>query len=218
MPLPSRVGPVIFVLAGVNGAGKSSVTGERIRGTGLEYFNPDEAARHLRQVNNCSIDDANSLAWQEGRRRLEQAIREHTDFAFESTLSGSTIPGLLVEAARAGFSVLIWYVGLATPEQHIERVRSRVAAGGHDIPEALIRQRWERSRQHVADLIPFVEELKVFDNSADGDPDTGTIPEPRVLLDWRDGKIVAPDPADLADTPAWAKPIIEAALRLNRGN
>jgi predicted ABC-type ATPase len=216
MPLPSRVSPVIFVLAGVNGAGKSSVAGELIRRAGLNYFNPDEAAQQIVQESNCSVEDANSLAWQVGKRKLEEAIRDRVSHAFESTLSGSTIPGLLVEAARAGFRVMIWYVGLATPEQHVERVRRRVAAGGHDIPETLIRQRWNRSRQHVVDLIPFVAELKVFDNSADGNPEVQTKSQPPLLLHWRDGKIIEPDPADLSHAPDWAKPIVETVLGLRR--
>ncbi|MGH8574211.1 MAG: hypothetical protein ACREX8_16790 [Gammaproteobacteria bacterium] len=63
------------------------------------------------------------------------------DFAFETTLGANTIPRLLAEAASQGIEVHVWYAGLSSPELHIERVRSRVRKGGHDIPEADIRRR-----------------------------------------------------------------------------
>jgi hypothetical protein len=88
---------VILVLAGVNGAGKSSLGGAFIRQAGMSYFNPDEAAAKIRSELACSTDEANALAWQEGRRRLETAIRERTSHAFETTLGGKTIPRLLAE-------------------------------------------------------------------------------------------------------------------------
>jgi predicted ABC-type ATPase len=209
-------GPVILVLGGVNGAGKSSIGGERARVVGFDYFNPDERARQIRATLGCSIDEANSLAWAEGKRRLEEAIRGRFSFAFESTLGGRTIPALLVDAARTGFKVLIWFVGLSSPEQHIARVRARVVSGGHDIPEQMIRQRWDASRRNVIDLLPHLAELRVFDNSQERDAASGTIPPPRLLLHWDRGTIVAPSVAKLKKTPEWAKPIVAAALKLQR--
>ena len=208
--------PVIFVLAGVNGAGKSSLGGALVRSAGLEYYNPDEAARRIRRATGCPIDDANSLAWQEGRERLEAAIRGRFSYAFESTLAGKTIPALLVDAAHAEIDILVWFVGLSTPEQHIARVRARVAAGGHDIPEALIRQRWDSSRRNIIHLLQYLTELRIFDNSEEGDPVTGTIPEPRLLLHWSRGAVVAPGFNNLKETPEWAKPIVAHALKLQR--
>lgn len=141
-PVPER--PVIFVLAGVNGAGKSSVAGAGLRAEKLNYL------------------------------------------------------------------------GLSSAEQHIARVRARVAAGGHDIPEAKIRERWDASRRNIIALMPGLTELKVFDNSEEGDPDAGTIPPPRLLLHWRRGTIVFPGIRGLARTPDWAKPIVARALQLQR--
>src|SRR5436309_1472104 len=100
--------PRIFVLAGVNGAGKSSLGGEIIRRSGLDYFNPDEAARRIQSTIGCTVDEANGLAWAEGKRRLESAIKGRLNHAFESTLAGRTIPALLVDATRAGTEVLVW--------------------------------------------------------------------------------------------------------------
>lgn len=208
--------PVIFVLAGVNGAGKSSIGGVFLRANNRDYYNPDDASRRIRETTGASIDDANAMAWQEGKRRLEVAIDTHSSFAFESTLGGSTIPRLLREAAEGGIQVVIWFVGLSTPEQHIARVKARVLSGGHDIPEEMIRHRWIASLQNVIALMPFLTELRVFDNSQDGDPTEGTIPSPRELLRWISGTIVRPDAATMATTPEWAKPIVTRALKLQR--
>ena len=208
---------VILVLAGVNGAGKSSVGGASLRALDVEYFNPDQAAKRVLETNqSASLDEANAQAWEAGKLRLERAIGTHSSFSFETTLGGNTFPRLLREAAEAGLKVVIWFVGLSTPEQHIARVRARVASGGHDIPEEMIRQRWDSSRRNIIALMPFLTELRVFDNSHEGNPLAGTIPPPRELLYWRDGAIVSPDVHTLAATPEWAKPIIARALKLQR--
>ena len=156
--------------------------------------------------------DANAAAWNEGRELLERAIRERLDFAFETTLGGTTMTSLLALAADAGIEVRLWYVGLQTPELHLERVRRRVAKGGHDIPEAAVRRRYDQSRRNLIRLMSRLTELKVFDNSAEGDPDAGIAPAPQLLLHWRAGKVAAT--AELVETPEWAKPIVAAALKL----
>src|ERR1051326_8223057 len=97
--------PFLFVLAGVNGAGKSSVVGAALRQHGLNYFNPDEAAARIRAESDCSIDDANAKAWMIGKELLERSIRERANHAFETTLGGTTIARLLADAADSGIEV-----------------------------------------------------------------------------------------------------------------
>ncbi len=122
--------------------------GAMFRESGAEYFNPDEAALQFRSANpEMTQGEANSAAWLQGKRLLERAISERLDFAFETTLGGRTIADLLEHALSKKIEVRIWYVGLASPELHIARVRSRVAAGGHDIPEAKIRERYDTAAQ-----------------------------------------------------------------------
>jgi predicted ABC-type ATPase len=208
--------PRIYVLAGVNGAGKSSIAGAAFRASGADYYNPDETARALRAANPAlSQTDANGAAWQQGKRLLERAIAERLDFAFETTLGANTIPTLLVKAAARGTEVHVWYAGLSSPELHIERVRRRVRKGGHDIPEADIRRRYERSRINLVHLLPKLAALRVYDNSADADPAAGKAPAPGLVLHMEHGKILGP--ADLSRTPDWAKPIVAAALKLSQG-
>jgi predicted ABC-type ATPase len=211
--MPAEVRPTITVLAGVNGAGKSSVAGQWIRDGGFDYFNPDEATKRIQVSTQCSLEQANGEAWLEGKNRLQAAIRNRSDFAFESTLAGNTIPALLIEAAKQGFKITVWFVGLSSPEHHLARVRARVAAGGHDIPEAKIRERWNASRRNIIELLPHLTELRVFDNSAERDPVTGLIPPPREVLHWRRGKVIQNEKA----APEWARPIVERALALSTG-
>lgn len=203
----------ITVLAGVNGAGKSSVAGAYIRQAGGDYYNPDELTRSL-HGQNPGLDpaDANSLAWTRGKELLERAIADGGDFVFETTLGANTIPRLLARAAQQGMAVRMFFVGLASVEHHLRRVAARVADGGHDIPEAKVRQRWENSRLNLIGLLPHLAELMVWDNSAEADLSTGA-PAPVLLLQVRAGKIVAPK--NLSATPDWAKPIVAAALKLH---
>lgn len=204
--------PQLHVLAGVNGAGKSSIGGAAVREAGAEYYNPDEAARKVMKANpHLSQMEANGVAWQNGKLMLERAIRERLDFAFETTLGASTMTELLIQAAEAGFAVHVWYAGLASPEQHIERVRTRVRAGGHDIAEADIRRRYQHSRLNLIRLLPYLASLRIFDNSVDADPATGKQPTPRLVLHLERGVVL--NAKDMANTPDWAKPVVAAVLK-----
>jgi predicted ABC-type ATPase len=143
----------IFVLAGVNGAGKSSIGGAALLMRQVPYFNPDIAARTLLDSNpGVALVVANANAWERGRQGLEKALREGLNFAFETTLGANTLPDMLLAGARAGAQIHIWYAGLSSPELHIQRAKERVQAGGHDIPEDKIRARYTSSRANLIRL------------------------------------------------------------------
>jgi predicted ABC-type ATPase len=204
----------IYVIAGVNGAGKSSLAGQAFRQSGADYYNPDEAARRFLAANRFLTQaEANSAAWHQGARLLKRAINERLDFAFETTLGANTMPRLLRQAAEAGFEIYVWYVGLESPELHIARVKSRVARGGHAISEPDIRRRYEHSRLNLIDLLPVIRALRIFDNSAEADPAAGQTPKPVLVLSMEGRRIL--EPKNLSRTPEWAKPIVAAALKLN---
>ena len=203
----------IYVLAGVNGAGKSSIGGAALAARGATFFNPDLAARTLRDANpGLALEDANAEAWTLGRRGLERALAEGLNFAFETTLGGNTMAGLLLAGAQAGARIHVWYAGLASPELHIERVRGRVAVGGHDIPAHKIRERYVGSRANLVKLLPHLASLRVYDNSADAGSGPGTAwrPRPVLLLHMQAGRLVSH--AGLVTIPLWAKPILASAL------
>jgi predicted ABC-type ATPase len=200
-------------LAGTNGAGKSSIAGAMFLAKGVQYFNPDAAAGEIASRNpGISQIEANSAAWQEGKRLLERAIAEKLDFAFETTLGGRTIAGLLEKALAEGIEVCIWYVGLASVQLHIARVKSRVEQGGHAIPEERIRERYVQSRFNLIRLLPKLTELLLYDNSVEADPSAGETPQPKLLLHMVRGKMTRS--CDPFEMPEWAKPIVAAAINL----
>lgn len=203
--------PTLLVLAGVNGAGKSSVAGAAIRSQGLDYYNPDEATTRF-LATGMEPGEANAAAWHYGRRALERAIAQGRNFALETTLGGNTIPALIGKACDS-HDVTLWFVGLDSPERHLARIASRVAAGGHDIPADKVRARWNGARRNLIRLLPGLYELRLYDNSHE-QPDGAAAANPSLLLHWRDRRIVAPAASRFRHTPQWAKPIVEAVGRL----
>jgi predicted ABC-type ATPase len=203
----------IVVLAGVNGAGKSSVAGAAFETYGGTYYNPDLATRSYIEAGLSRVE-ANSRAWRNGVEQLDQAIRTKTNYAFETTLGGRTLTRRLQEAAVSGLRIRVWYVGLSSPEKHIERVRARVLRGGHDIPEDRIRSRWTTSRENLVRLLPSPCELAVFDNTLEARLDEGEIPSPVRLVHMK-ARVVL-DLAPPGAIPSWARPIVAAALKLEQ--
>ena len=200
------------MLAGVNGAGKSSVVGEALRQQGGEYFNPDEVAQKLRRADSAlGQEQANAQAWRLGTAALERAIAERKEFTLETTLGGKTIRDLLIRAADERLEVVVIYVGLDSADRHVARVAARVKQGGHDIPEARSRERYVSSRENLVRLVPHLTELVVWDNSDEGDPAAGVAPRPRRLLHHRRRTIT--EVAPLETIPDWAKPIVMAVKR-----
>lgn len=205
--------PIVYVLAGVNGAGKSSVGGYLLERAGLTWFNPDTFARELLASTGCEQGQANAAAWQEGMRRLDQAAAANANYAFETTLGGRTVPAR-IKAASETHDVLMWFCGLSSPELHLARVKARVAVGGHDIPEGKIRERYPAALANLIALMPCLAHLQVHDNSVEvgiGE----AVPDPVLVAEMKAGKLIWPTDLDsLSSTPDWAKPLLEAALSM----
>ena len=211
--------PVLYVLAGANGAGKSSVGGHLLERNGLTWFNPDTFARELMASTGCDQVTANGYAWHEGMRRLEEAIAKGWNYVFETTLGGKSVTEKILDAAKT-HDIFIWFCGLSSPELHIARVKARVAAGGHPIPEEKIRERYPNVQLNLIRLMPHAAYIKVYDNSAEAAAD-GTVPDPVLVLDMENGQVITPAPDNLEAlqrTPEWTKAILEAALRSGRGS
>lgn len=199
---------MITVIAGVNGAGKSTVAGTFIRSSGGDYFNPDEVARQLKIDDpDLSVDEANSRAWKIGFDQLNRAVNEGCDYNFETTLGGDSICRTLHKAIDKGQEVRIFYCGLDSLELHINRVAVRVAQGGHDIPEEKIRQRWTNSIHNMMGLIPKCSAVSVFDNSVHKDDDG---PRPVCLFSFHENAFGIEPLESIAD---WAKPLASAAIK-----
>lgn len=109
-------------------------------------------------------------------------------------------------------NVVILFVGLASAELHIQRVRERVARGGHDIPEAKIRERFDAARENLLSFIGTRATIRVWDNStqtADGKPAAAS-----EVFRIEKRQLVLPESADPADTINWARPLLAQALKL----
>lgn len=199
---------MITVIAGVNGAGKSSIAGANLRSNGGYYFNPDEVAKDL-MANTPSMpqQEANGKAWKIGYDQLLRAIEEDHDYAFETTLGGNSICQALHDAIDRDRQIRIFFCGLASPELHIQRVKERVAKGGHDIPEARIRERWPNAIFNMIGLIPRCHSVRVFDNSAPADNGK---PSPVCLFSLSNGRFTD---GPVEDMPDWAKPLAVIAMK-----
>lgn len=209
-----RKGPGrIVAVAGTNGAGKSVIAAEMMAAHQLSYFNPDVFAARLIGKGR-SQGEANAIAWRFGYDALRNAVDRNESFGFETTLGGESIARELRRAIDLRREVHIFYVGLSSPELHIQRVRARVGRGGHDIPESKIRERYVKSLANLVDLVGKVTTLQVFDNS---DESRDGVPRARLVFRMKGRRILEPDRTTLLEgSPAWAKPLIAAALRQSR--
>ena len=200
---------MITIIAGINGAGKSSVAAANMDDAGGFCRNPDEVARDLMEADpKLSSVEANARAWKMGRDQLVSAIESGKPYTLETTLGGNSICQLLHEAIDAGRKVRIFFVGLASPELHIARVAARVARGGHDIPEDAIRKRWHGAMRNMMGLIPRCAAIAVVDNSTESDNES--LPQPRRLFSLVGDRFVAM-PVD--PMPDWAKPLASVAIK-----
>ena len=198
---------MITVIAGVNGAGKSSIVGNRIRKSGGDYFNPDEIAKSLiKDTPTLSQTEANSQAWKMGYDKLVDAIAYDKEYIFETTLGGNSIAQRLFEAANKGIQVNILYVGLSSPELHLERIAHRVSKGGHNIPEQKVRERYIGSIHNMMTLLPVCNQIDVFDNSADI---VNSKPGFKKLFSVRNKTIKIIE----NNMPEWAKPLASIGLK-----
>jgi predicted ABC-type ATPase len=161
MPAPK---PTIYLVAGCNGAGKTTFAREFLPSIGvIRFLNADEIARGLSPL------DPSVVAFKAGRLllgELRELIDRHETFALESTLSGRTYVKLLEEAKQRGYAIELHFVWIPDVREAIRRVRQRVIEGGHDVPVDDIRRRFARSIQHLLDdYTSLADRWALWDNS-----------------------------------------------------
>ncbi len=160
--------PDIVVIAGPNGAGKSTLAPALLRDTLKipEYVNADTIAEGLSAF---APEDASFDAGRVMLGRLQDLAEAGKDFSFETTLASRFYAGWLAKLQKKEFRVSLIFLWLDDVGLAIERVRERVRAGGHDIPEETIRRRYERGLRNLFDLyMPVVNVWSVRDTSVSG--------------------------------------------------
>jgi predicted ABC-type ATPase len=128
-----------------------------------EYVNADAIAQGL------SPFRPESVALQSGRlmlRRIHQLSAQNADFAFETTLASRSFAPALQDWKAQGYEISLLFIWLSSPELAIERVKSRVSAGGHPIDPAVIVRRYRKGLRNLVSLyLPLADKWSVFDNS-----------------------------------------------------
>lgn len=154
--------PALTVIAGPNGSGKSTLTSSiRFEGS-ANLIDPDAIARRLDAAEPARVAIP---AAREAILRCRMLLANRASFTLETTLAGHGATGIVRQAGNAGYRTFLIYVSLGDPELHIERVRLRVAQGGHDIPDSDIRRRYWRSLKRAPEALRLADEAVVLDNS-----------------------------------------------------
>ncbi|WP_028323187.1 AAA family ATPase [Desulfatirhabdium butyrativorans] len=155
----------IIIIAGPNGSGKTTFAEEFLPNEAgcLTFVNADLIAAGLAPF------EPERAAFRAGRLMLEEICRHSRkgeSFSFETTLSGRGYAGLIPVWRAEGYIVKLFFLGLASPDLAIARVRQRVREGGHNIPEPVIRRRFDSGLRNFENLYkPLVDEWALYDNS-----------------------------------------------------
>jgi predicted ABC-type ATPase len=159
--------PYLYIIAGCNGAGKTTASYTilpEMLGC-KEFVNSDEIAKGLSPFNADNI----AVAVEASRimyKRIRELIGIRKTFALETTLASRSIAKLLKGAQEKGYYVTLLYFWLNTPDLAVERVKNRVAAGGHNVTEVTIRRRYEAGIHNLFELyMPICDFWMIADNS-----------------------------------------------------
>ena len=145
------------IIGGVNGCGKSSLTGalkaER-SDLGL-LIDVDKLAAQL----GSPVEGGKAAV-----RKIDECLEKGISFTQETTLSGARTERTIRRAKERGYTIRLYYIGLDTMEESLGRIANRVAKGGHDIPKADVERRFSTRFADVLRVLPYCDEARFFDN------------------------------------------------------
>ena len=155
----------LYIISGCNGAGKTTASYTVLPDIlhCKEFVNADEIARGLSPFN------PNSVAIEAGRlmlKRIEYLLERNESFSVETTLATQSYINLVRRAQKKGYKVSVLFFWLNSPDLALLRVAERVAKGGHDIPEMIVRRRYVAGIRNLFSL--FMSEVDywgIYDNS-----------------------------------------------------
>ena len=163
--------PVLLVIAGPNGSGKTTVTGQLKAdhwSDDVEYLNPDDIARDRFGDWNDAAAVLSAAQWTQARR--EELLRLHRSIAFETVFSSQDKVDFVARARSAGYFTRIFFIGTTDPRINASRVAGRVMQGGHSVPIEKIISRYARALANLSAGIALADRVYLYDNSIDGQP------------------------------------------------
>jgi len=159
--------PIIYIIAGPNGAGKTTCAFSIMPDilNCYEYVNADAVAAGLSPFRPLEVSiEAGRLML----KRIKDLAASRVTFAFESTLASKSFAPFLIRCKGLGYSIRLIYIWIHPVELAIERVKRRVASGGHKVPEATVMRRYSRSLNNFIQLYSHLaDSWKFFDNSSE---------------------------------------------------
>jgi len=157
--------PNLYIIAGCNGAGKTTasftVLPEMLDCE--EFINADEIARGLSPFNpdKAAIDAGRLMLL-----KIDKLISTHKDFAFETTLATRSYSNTINKAKESGYTITLVFFWLDSVDLAIERVKTRVLEGGHNIPTVVIKRRYYSGLSNLFSIyIPICDYWMIFNNS-----------------------------------------------------
>lgn len=189
------------LIAGPNGAGKTTFYETFLRNrTDAPFVNPDllakEALGHWSETR-AEAELGQAIA---GARR-KALLASGESLVMESTFSHPSKLELLEEVRQAGYRLIVYHLSVTNADFAVERVADREYMGGHPVPEANIRGRYDRNGPLIRQAALIADQAFVFDNSVDGAP-------PRLLIVFEHGRVVK----RAAALPTWASEIYQTDL------
>ena len=181
------------IIGGVNGTGKSSLTG--VLCTLLISFGRILDAEKIAVLNDLTLLEGEK----EALRRMQRCLKEGLSFALETQLNGNETERIAAEAKNRGYSVRLFYVGLDSPEECLIRIENRVKHGGHSFPEPDVMHSFAERWDAVERILPYCDVAHFFDNN------NGFVE----VAEYLNGELVLKG----EDRPAW---ILELAEHLKK--
>lgn len=191
--------PVLIVIAGPNGSGKTSITSRILHHEWMEdsiYINPDIIAQEKFGDWNSKEAIMQSVKYCEDLRN--QCLVNRKSLIFETVLSVSDKVDYICRAIEAGFFVRLFFVCTASPTINASRIASRVMEGGHDVPITKIISRYQKSLMNCCLASKLVDRTYVYDNSVENE-------DAVLLFRLAKGKLVK---QYVDNIPEWAFPIL----------